>query len=73
MPAPSFPNNLGPTLLVLLGLLTAPLLVGVPLLLLGLAWIRTAEGRPALPGLASGQQRLWKALGLPPAGPHSAG
>jgi hypothetical protein len=39
----------------------------VPLLLLGLSLIRTVEGRPALPALASGQRRLWKVLGLPPA------
>ncbi len=67
MPVPPLPNNLGPTLLLALGLLTAPLLVGVPLLLLGLSLIRTVEGRPALPALASGQRRLWKVLGLPPA------
>ena len=66
MPVPPLPNNLGPTLLLALGLLTAPLLVGVPVLLLGLSLIRTVEGRPALPALASGQRRLWKALGLPP-------
>ena len=56
------PNNLGPTLLLVLGLLTLPLGVGVPLVLLGLAQIRTHEGRPALPLLARQQRRLWRAL-----------
>ncbi|AFY28258.1 hypothetical protein [Cyanobium gracile] len=46
------PNNFGPTLLLVLGLLTAPLLIGVPLLLLGLALLRSADGGPALPSLS---------------------
>ncbi|MFM7362876.1 MAG: hypothetical protein ACKO6F_08060 [Cyanobium sp.] len=66
MPPPSPPNNLGPTLLLALGLLSAPLLVGVPLLLLGLAQIRTAAGRPALPALFLSQRRLFRALRLRP-------
>jgi hypothetical protein len=31
------PNNLGPTLLIAIGVLTTPLLFGVPLVLVGLA------------------------------------
>ena len=56
------PNNLGPTLLLILGLLTLPLGVGIPVVLLGLAQIRTDQGRPALPLLARQQRRLWRAL-----------
>lgn len=56
------PNNLGPTLLLYLGVLTLPLGVGIPVLLLGLAQIRTVEGQPALPLLARNQRRLWRAL-----------
>jgi hypothetical protein len=33
-----------------------------PALLLGLAQIRTLEGRPALPLLARNQHRLWRVL-----------
>lgn len=46
--APTIPNNLGPTLLVAAGILLLPLLVGLPLLLLGLARIRNARGEIAL-------------------------
>lgn len=56
------PNNLGPTLLLVVGLLTLPLGLGIPLVLLGLAQIRTVEGRPAVPLLASQKRRLWRAL-----------
>ena len=62
MQALPHPNNLGPTLLLVLGLLTLPLGVGIPLLLLGLAQIRTVEGRPALPPLTRLQRRIWRAL-----------
>jgi hypothetical protein len=46
------PNNFGPTLLLALGMLTAPVLIGVPLLVLGLALLRSADGTPALPTLS---------------------
>lgn len=46
------PNNLGPTLLLALGLPLVPLLIGVPLVLVGLAGIRDAQGEQALPWLA---------------------
>lgn len=59
------PNNLGATLLLYLGLLTLPLGVGIPVLLLGLARIRTLEGRLAMPLLARSQQRIWRALRIP--------
>lgn len=53
------PNNFGPTLLLALGLLTAPLLIGVPLLVLGLALLRSADGGPALPSLSRSLAR-WR-------------
>jgi hypothetical protein len=53
------PNNFGPTLLLALGLLTVPLLVGVPLLVLGLALLRSADGTPALPSLSRSLAR-WR-------------
>lgn len=53
------PNNFGPTLLLALGLLTTPLLIGVPLLVLGLALLRSADGTPALPSLSRSVAR-WR-------------
>lgn len=52
------PNNLGPTLLLAAGVLLLPILVGLPLLLLGLAGVRDAAGQRALPRLASVLQRV---------------
>lgn len=46
------PNNLGPTLLLAVGIPLIPLLVGVPLVLYGLARIRDARGALALPWLS---------------------
>lgn len=57
------PNNLGPTLLLVVGVLLAPLLIGVPLLLLGLSMLRSADGTPALPSLA-------RSMGRWAPGPH---
>lgn len=57
------PNNFGPTLLLILGLLTAPLLFGVPILLLGLAHVRSADGSLALPLLAAFLRRLKRRVG----------
>jgi hypothetical protein len=57
------PNNLGPTLLLVVGFLMAPLLIGVPLLLLGLSMLRSADGTPALPSLA-------RSMGRWAPGPH---
>ena len=53
------PNNLGPTLLLAVGFLMAPLLIGVPLLVLGLALLRSADGTPSLPFLARAVAR-WR-------------
>lgn len=39
------PNNLGATLLIIIGILSIPALIGLPLLLFGLAELRTREGR----------------------------
>lgn len=58
MSSPATPNNLGPTLLLMVGLLLLPLGVGLPLLLLGLAQVRTWEGEPAIPRLRRGLERL---------------
>lgn len=55
-PTSPLPNNLGPTLLLAIGLMVSPLLIGVPLVILGLARLRTAEGQRALPELSR-----WKA------------
>lgn len=60
------PNNLGPTLLIAIGVLTSPLVFGVPLVLVGLALVRTAQGRLALPSLAIWRlklQRGWRLTG----------
>ncbi len=53
------PNNLGPTLLLAVGFLMVPLLIGVPLLVLGLALLRSADGGPALPSLSRSVAR-WR-------------
>lgn len=52
------PNNLGPTLLLVVALLLLPLGVGLPLLLLSLAQVRTWQGQPAFPRLQRGLERL---------------
>ena len=60
------PNNLGPTLLIAIGVLTSPLVFGVPLVLVGLALVRTAQGRLAWPSLAIWRLRLqrgWRLTG----------
>lgn len=58
MNATPIPNNLGPTLLLVLALLLLPLGVGLPLLLLSLAQVRTWQGQPAFPRLHRGLARL---------------
>jgi hypothetical protein len=58
MSSPPIPNNLGPTLLLVAALLLLPLGVGVPLLLLSLARMRTWQGQPAFPRLRRGLGRL---------------
>jgi len=50
--AAPIPNNLGPTLLLAVGVPLLPLLIGAPLVLLGLAQLRAADGTPALPWLS---------------------
>ncbi|MCX5966787.1 MAG: hypothetical protein NTV57_03890 [Cyanobacteria bacterium] len=70
MNAPPPPNNLGPTLLLAIGLLSSPLLVGVPLVIVALAAVRTTSGDPALPRLNHWLQRLQRTvIALAPAGP----
>lgn len=39
------PNNLGATLVIIIGVLTIPGLIGIPMLLYGLSELRTREGR----------------------------
>ncbi len=68
MNATPLPNNLGATLLLAVGLLSSPLVVGVPLVIVALAAVRTANGDPALPGLGLWLQRLRRRL-LPPGTP----
>ncbi len=55
---PPIPNNLGPTLLLILALLLLPLVIGVPLLLVALARVRTWQNQPAFPRLQRGLERL---------------
>lgn len=52
------PNNLGPTLLLVMALLLLPLGIGVPLLLISLAQVRTWQGQPAYPRLHAAFVRL---------------
>ena len=56
------PNNLGPTLMLVMALLLLPLGIGLPLLLVALARVRTWQGQPAFPRLHQGLQRLREAL-----------
>jgi len=49
----------GPALLLVVGFLMVPLLIGVPLLVLGLAPLRSADGAPALPFLSRSLAR-WR-------------
>lgn len=58
MSSTPIPNNLGPTLLLVVGLLLLPVGVGLPLLLLSLAQVRTWQGEPAFPRLHRGLGRL---------------
>jgi len=44
------PNNLGPTLLIIGGSFLLPLLLGIPLLLVGLGQLRRADGSRAIAG-----------------------
>lgn len=46
------PNNLGATLLIVLGIVTTPAGVGILVLLAALALVREADGRPAFPSLS---------------------
>jgi hypothetical protein len=59
-PSPA-PNNLGATLLLAVGLLSSPLVIGVPLAAVG-----TAAGDPALPRLTRWLQGLRRGQ-IPPA------
>lgn len=47
-PINELPNNLGPTLLIIGGCFLLPLLLGIPLLLLGLSQLRRADGSRAI-------------------------
>ena len=48
-PAAILPNNFGPTLLIMAGLWLSPLVVGVPILLIGLSQLRDQHGRQSFP------------------------
>ena len=63
------PNNLGATLLMALGLMSAPTGVGIVLFVSGLALLRQANGQPCHPRLQewlSGFQRVqfWRMIKL---------
>ncbi|MFM7314203.1 MAG: hypothetical protein ACKO0M_13735 [Cyanobium sp.] len=60
MPSAPVPNNLGPTLLLVAGLLLLPLGIGLPLLLISLARVRTWQNQPAFPRLHQALQRVRK-------------
>ena len=59
----SLPNNLGPTLLLFVGLATAPIGLGLVLLLVGLALLKDADGALSFPQI---QARLKKPQSLQP-------
>lgn len=40
----SVPNNLGPTLMIVLGACMTPLVIGIPIVIVALAQLRTREG-----------------------------
>ncbi|GEM_PF-5475148 len=48
------PNNIGPTFLLMIGLPTAPVGIGLPLILLALALLRNSDSSHAFPKLANG-------------------
>ncbi len=50
--APPVPNNFGPTVLIAFGCLSALFLVGLPLVLIGLARLKTAADAPSLSALS---------------------
>ncbi len=55
----SLPNNLGPTLLLFAGLATAPIGLGLVLMLIGLALLKDADGALSYPQIqASFKKRL---------------
>lgn len=56
------PNNLGPTMLIAVGMVGAPVGIGIPLLLLGLALLRTSHGTSAFPLLATTLSTLQQQL-----------
>lgn len=58
MNADQMPNNLGATLMIVAALLLLPLGIGLPLLLLALARLRTIDGSPAFPRLRLAIRRL---------------
>jgi hypothetical protein len=53
----SAPNNLGPTLLIVLGACMTPLIIGIPIILIALSRVRTRDGHRTyanlMPKLAS--------------------
>jgi len=61
------PNNLGATLLIVLGLITAPVGIGIVLLVAGLAHLRQANGRYSFRRL-HGWRRSLKPLSMSSSG-----
>jgi len=58
-PVPAQPNNLGPMLLIALGMITVPIGFGILLLLVALALLREADGRLAFPSLSRRVARVY--------------
>jgi hypothetical protein len=52
------PNNLGPTLLIATGLLAIPVIIGFPLVLIGLARLKSIHGTLEFPRLAALHHQL---------------
>lgn len=42
--SPGAPNNLGPTLMIVLGACMTPLVIGIPIVVFALAQLRTRDG-----------------------------
>jgi hypothetical protein len=53
---PAAPNNLAPTLLIVLGFSLIPLLLGIPILLYGVSQLRTRDGRRTYQHLLPGSR-----------------
>ena len=62
MSSTPIPNNIGPTFLIMLAVALLPLGIGLPLLLIGLAEVRTWQGQHACPRLHRALRLNWGQL-----------